>query len=128
MPVGPTWSFARRWRSRLLAVVGLFLAFGLWAQSVAPVVTVHPQSQTVAVGSDVTFFAAVTNTTDTPVTNRWRKLSVNLVTNVLSHYSSSFTLHNVKPSDAGSYNALFINVYAFRISSNAVLSVVTQVV
>ena len=83
----------------------------------APYITVHPASQTVAVGSNATFRVSAGGTS--PLKYQWRWYGTNLpgaTTNVLA-------LTNVQPVKAGPYFAVVTNAYGAATSSVAVLTV-----
>lgn len=98
------------------------------AQLVLPVIISHPQSQTVALGSDVTFSITVTNTASLPLTNFLRRAGVSIATNIANERFASFTLRNVQTNAARTYTIGVLNALAGRQSSNATLTIVTQVV
>ena len=87
--------------------------------AVPPTITSHPQSQTVAPGSTVTFSVEATGTQ--PLNYRWRRNGVYLPV-VLGPV---LTLNGVTPEYAGVYSVVVSNTAGTRISSNALLRVVT---
>ena len=84
---------------------------------VAPTITIQPASQTVVVGSNVTFTAAATGTP--PLSYQWWFGG----TNIAGATGTSLTLSNVQPAQAGNYTLQVTNAYGAAISSNAVLTV-----
>jgi hypothetical protein len=92
---------------------------------VRPSITRHPTGLTVAVGSNVTIQASVIG--GWPLTNRWRRGSFNLVTNVLAAKQTNtfITLPNIQTNQAGSYAFGVLNqVASSPLSSNAYVTVV----
>jgi len=83
----------------------------------APLITSHPQSQTVAQGNPVTF--NVTASGATPLTYQWRKNSVN----ISGANSSSYTISSVNTADAGTYSVVVSNSFGSTTSNNATLTV-----
>ena len=79
------------------------------AQLVLPVIISHPQSQTVALGSDVTFSITVTNTASLPLTNFLRRAGVSIATNISNERFASFTLRNVQTNAARTYTIGVLN-------------------
>ncbi|MBE0543181.1 MAG: immunoglobulin domain-containing protein [Verrucomicrobia bacterium] len=84
-----------------------------------PVITAQPQSQIVAVGSNVTF--NVVASSPWPMTYQWRTNN----TAIGGATNGTLTLLNVQNRDAVSYDAVVSNAYGTVISSNATLTVVT---
>ena len=84
---------------------------------VAPTITSHPQSQTVPVGADVSFFVSATGTA--PLGYQWRRNETSLA----GATGTSLTLTNVQPANAGSYSVRVTNAFGAVTSSNAVLTV-----
>jgi subtilisin family serine protease len=83
----------------------------------------HPQSQTLAVGQDVTFTAAVDGSP--PFGYRWRRGGSTLTNLTLNANTSSLTLTNIQAAMAGVYTAVVSNlVSGARVSTNAYLTVV----
>lgn len=85
--------------------------------SAPPAITTHPQSQTVAAGSNVALTVVATGSP--APTYQWRKNGT-LVTGATS---STLTLTNVQPADAGSYTAVVTNLAGLLSSTPAVLTV-----
>ena len=82
-----------------------------------PIITQQPQSQTVLAGSNVTFMATSTGTA--PLSYQWWFGG----SSISGATSTSLTLSNVQPAQAGSYTVWVTNAYGSAISSNAVLTV-----
>lgn len=103
--------------------LGDFSSADAWLEViVAPTFVQLPQSLTVAVGANVTFTAAVTNTASVPILFTLRKGSLNLVNpppQTLMSTSCTFTLSNVQISDAGSYRILATNIAGLSLGSSA---------
>jgi len=83
----------------------------------APTITTQPVSQTVSVGSSVTFSVVATGT-PTP-TYQWRKDS----TNIAGETAASLALSNVQTTAAGTYTVVVTNTAGSVTSSGAVLTV-----
>lgn len=83
----------------------------------APAITSQPQSRSVIAGTNVTF--SVTATGSAPFTYRWRLNGTNLAGAV----SSSLSLNNVQPSQAGGYSVVVSNAAGTATSSTANLTV-----
>jgi hypothetical protein len=86
-----------------------------------PRIVTQPQSQTVGVGSNVTFTVAVTGTV--PLSYQWRLGG----TNLLGATGSSLLLLSVQPAVAGNYSVRVTNVFGSIFSSNATLTVIQGV-
>lgn len=84
-----------------------------------PTITTHPQSQTVLAGSDVSFSVEATGTQ--PLSYRWRRNGATIPGRTMS----VLVLTNVIEADAGTYSVVVSNSVDSRISSNAVLTVLT---
>lgn len=82
----------------------------------APTITTHPQSQTVAAGTTVTF--AVVATGSAPLSYQWLKDGQNLS----GQTAPTLTLNNVQASDAGSYTVLVSNSAGNATSNPATLT------
>ena len=82
-----------------------------------PIITLHPQPQTVLVGDTVRFTAAATGST--PMTFRWRKSNTVLSNIVSTTGSSVFTITNAKTTHSGNYLVVITNLA----SSSGALSV-----
>jgi GH25 family lysozyme M1 (1,4-beta-N-acetylmuramidase)/alpha-tubulin suppressor-like RCC1 family protein len=83
----------------------------------APGITNQPLSQTVMVGSNVTFTVGATGAT--PLSYQWRFNGASLAAATLS----SFTRYNAQLTDAGTYAVTVTNAYGTTNSANAVLTV-----
>ena len=83
-----------------------------------PTIATQPQSQTVAPGTDVTFFVVATS--PWPISYQWSKDNVAIG----GATTATLTLTNVQSGDIGSYNVVVRNTYASITSSNAALAVV----
>jgi len=83
----------------------------------SPAITSQPQSQGVAAGANVTFTAGVSGSA--PFAYRWRLNGTSLVGAV----SSSLSLNNVQPSQAGTYSVVITNAAGTVTSSGANLTV-----
>lgn len=84
-----------------------------------PVITQHPQSQTLCQGDDVTFTVAATGTG--PLSYQWRKDTVN----ISGANGTSYTITNVTTANAGSYDCVVTNSAGSATSNPAVLTVQT---
>ena len=93
-----------------------------------PHVIAHPQSQTVAVGANVSLSVAVTNTATTPLGFRWRRGSTFGPVIVKSSFTDSTNLLNIQTNLAGLWSALITNegptISSTILSSNAYITVV----
>jgi hypothetical protein len=87
------------------------------AANTGPSITAHPSSQTVNQGSAVTF--SVTASGTAPLAYQWRKNGVD----ISNATSSSYSLSNVQPSDAGGYSAYVSNSWGNATSNTATLTV-----
>lgn len=83
----------------------------------APTIASQPQSRSVVAGTNVTF--SVTASGSAPFTYRWRLNGTNLAGAV----SSSLSLNNVQPSQAGGYSVVVSNAAGTATSSTANLVV-----
>jgi len=86
-----------------------------------PIITSHPQSQTVVLGSNATFSVTVTGTP--PFQYVWRHNGANLP----GEMSSTLSLTAVQSNQAGVYSVNVFNAAGFTVSSNATLMVVNPV-
>jgi hypothetical protein len=84
-----------------------------------PTIVTHPQSQTVTNGADVTFTVVATGTE--PLSYRWRRNGVTIP----GATNSTLTLFNVSSTNAGNYTVVVTNIAGARLSSNAVLTVIS---
>ena len=92
---------------------------------VRPSVLRHPQGITVAVGSNVTLSAGVYG--GWPLTNRWRRGSANVYTNILSakQTNTTFPFPNIQTNQAAGYAVGTVNGGGSSLlSSNAFITVV----
>jgi len=87
---------------------------------VAPTIITQPQSQTVLAGQNVTFSVEATGTA--PLFYQWRRNGLGLP----GATGPSLTIFNVQSTNAGSYSVIVSNLAGSRISSNAVLQVLTN--
>ncbi|HEY5551669.1 MAG TPA: immunoglobulin domain-containing protein, partial [Opitutaceae bacterium] len=85
----------------------------------APLITTHPQSQSVVVGANVVFQVAASG--NPAPTFQWRKDGVAIA----GATSAMLTLNNVQPADAATYTAVATNSAGSATSNGAVLSVTT---
>src|SRR5262249_20989707 len=82
-----------------------------------PVMTTQPISQSVAPGTNVSFFATATGTA--PIFYQWRKNGADIP----GATGSLLTLLNVQTNDAGSYQAVATNAFGSVTSLVAMLTV-----
>ena len=87
--------------------------------SFLPVITIQPLSQAVEQGDAVTLTVKVFGLE--PMGYQWRFNG----TNIVGATSSSLTLTNVQPAQAGTYSAAVSNVYNSVLSAGALLTVLT---
>ncbi|HYG34662.1 MAG TPA: immunoglobulin domain-containing protein, partial [Clostridia bacterium] len=99
------------------AVGSITSSNALLTVNVPPSITNQPQSQTVLLGSNVTFSVGATGTS--PLSYQWRFGN----SNILGATSSTYTRTNVQTSHAGSYSVVVTNVAGSMTSSNALLTV-----
>ena len=83
----------------------------------SPTITSQPQSQSIAAGANVSFTVGVSGSA--PFTYRWRFNG----TNITGGGSSSLTLNNVQPQQAGAYSVVITNAAGSVTSSEANLTV-----
>jgi RHS repeat-associated protein len=83
-----------------------------------PMITAQPQSQVVAVGTNVTLSVIAVGTA--PLGYQWRFNGTNLA----GATASSFARDNLQLADAGSYAVVVTNAYGSVTSSNAVVTVI----
>ena len=74
-----------------------------------PHVIAHPQSQTVAVGANVSLSATVTNTATTPLGFRWRRGNAFGPFTVKSSFTDSTNLLNIQTNLAGLWSVMVTN-------------------
>jgi hypothetical protein len=103
-------------------VIADAVRFQLYQADVAgPVITSQPASQVVTAGSAVTFSVAATGAL--PLSYYWQRNGLP----VAGATDSSYTTNNVQLADSGSqFSCLVSNAYGNVLSSNAVLTVVTN--
>jgi hypothetical protein len=91
--------------------------------SPCPVMLSQPQSQAVAVGSDVMLSMQATG--DAPLSFQWRKDGTNLADGgrISGATSNVLSIANAQTNDAGAYSVLVTNACGAATSSNAVLVV-----
>ncbi len=94
-----------------------FRSFCLSSNLTYPIISAHPQSQTVVVASNATFSVAAVGLA--PLHYQWRKNASPLS----GATASVLTLNSVTVSDAGNYDVVVTNDYGSVTSSNAVLQV-----
>ena len=113
---GLDWDFDNIWK---MSVNGYPIF--IWQEdtpiATAPIITGQPVSQTVNVGSAVTF--SVTATGTEPLSYQWYKNS----TAISGATGSSYTINSVKTGDAGSYYVIVSNNIGSATSSVATLTV-----
>src|SRR6266481_4104599 len=106
---------------RLLQAFAL-LAFSATSFGQPPVISQQPQSQTVNIGSSVSFTAVVSSVTF--VTYQWRFNGVNIPgATSAGGNTSTYTINNVQPSQAGNYSVACTNSGGLGIIANASLTV-----
>jgi streptogramin lyase len=86
-----------------------------------PVILLQPQSQTVAAGSNVVFAVAATGTS--PLGYQWLFNGIDISTAT----ASAYTITNAQPIQAGDYFVLISNAVGMAASSDALLTVNTNV-
>ncbi|HMJ89439.1 MAG TPA: immunoglobulin domain-containing protein [Candidatus Acidoferrum sp.] len=86
--------------------------------STGPSITTHPQSQTVALNSNVMFTVVATG--DVPLRYQWKKDNVNIP----NATNTFLQINSAQPGDAGTYHVVVTNLLGSATSSNAVLTVV----
>ena len=94
-----------------------FSANAVLTVNVAPAITVQPQSQTVAAGSNVTFSVQAGGTA--PLSYQWRYAG----TNIPGATAGSYLLNNAQTNDAGIYAVTISNVVGGVTSANVLLTV-----
>jgi hypothetical protein len=98
----------------------------LTVTNIATVLTQQPVSQTVGVGSTVTF--SVNGTGQTPVYLQWMKNGTNLmnggrISNATATNNGTLTISDAQTNDDGTYQVVVSNVWGVVTSSNALLLV-----
>lgn len=86
--------------------------------AIPPAITTQPQSQSVNVGSGVTFNVAATGVT--PLDYQWRFNG----TNIGGATGSSYSIGSAQLTDAGNYVVVITNIYGTATSSTALLTVI----
>lgn len=93
-----------------------------------PHIIVQPQSQTVAVGSDVSLSVTVTNTATLPIGVRWRRAPMTGPATTLNGFMTVTNLLNIQTAQAGLWSAILTNAapngVSLSVSSNAYVTVV----
>jgi hypothetical protein len=91
-----------------------------------PTIFAQPQSQTNAVGGTTIFTVAATGTA--PLTYQWSSNSLPLADGgrITGVYSNQLTIAGSQVSDSASYSVMVSNAYGFAVSSNALLTVTTN--
>jgi hypothetical protein len=92
--------------------------FRVAAPCLCPAIETQPQSQTVSVGSDVSFFVEVTGTE--PLAYQWRKDD----TPIPGAVDPSFSIFGVQLGDAGDYGVWSVNQCGAAMSDTASLTVI----
>ncbi len=98
-------------------ISGMQIIAGTLVTGTPPSIVTQPQSQTVGVGTNVTFTVVATGTS--PLSYQWRING----TNIPAATASALTLTNVQLVQARSYSVRVTNLYGSATSSNAVLTV-----
>jgi hypothetical protein len=99
----------------------------LTVTNVPPEITQQPADQTVAVGSNVTFSVSATGTE--PLSYQWQLNGTNLVDggNIINSTTTNLIISNVQlTDDGGNYTVIVTNLAGSVTSSNAVLTVTTN--
>jgi hypothetical protein len=120
----PTWTISTA-RVRLFITstasgfpsIAEFNAYNTTIKGDPAMITNQPASQTVVVGSNVTFTVGVSGYT--PLSYQWRFNGGN----ISGATASSYTKNNVQTTSTGSYSVVVTNVYGSATSANAVLTV-----
>ena len=86
-----------------------------------PGIATHPQSQTVSVGTPVTFFVVASNAAS--LAYQWRKDG----SNIPEATGTNYVIAAAQPTDAGDYTVVVTNVAGSVTSSVATLTVLTPV-
>ncbi len=106
----------------ILFITGAFSSPTASAAS-APSITTQPQSQSLLVGSNATFFVVATGTA--PLGYQWSLNGTNLGNSphIGGATGSILTITNLVATDAGNYQVLVSNSHGTATSSNAILTV-----
>ena len=94
---------------------------GVDAFNTAPMITTQPISQSVNVGSSVTFSVVAAGTPT--LTYEWRKTDAKGISVISGATAASYTLSSIDSRDAGSYTVLVANAAGVVLSSAATLTV-----
>lgn len=86
----------------------------------APVITVHPNAENVAVGETATFTVAATGGS---LSYQWQRLNDPVWTNLTGETSNTLTLAPTEADDAGSYRVIVSNSAGTATSNPATLTV-----
>lgn len=100
------------------AVISVPASLSVSAHASAPVITAHPQPQSVYPEQSATFTVAVTG--EAPFFYQWRFKGNHL----LNATNASYTIPIVQVSHAGDYSVMITNAFGATISSNAMLSII----
>jgi hypothetical protein len=90
------------------------------AQPSIPIITQHPQSQTVLRGGTVTLSVGYSGTG--PFYFQWRRNGVNIA----GATNGTFTLNNIQPTDAGDYTVIVHTVAGAALSDTAAVRVTSD--
>ena len=88
-----------------------------------PIVTVHPLSQSAAVGETIVLSIEATGTL--PLSFSWRKNRGMITNQIINGNVSFFTLRNLQPSDAAGYQVGVTNIAGIAIGGISYTSIVT---
>ncbi|MBI3853371.1 MAG: immunoglobulin domain-containing protein [Verrucomicrobia bacterium] len=99
-------------------VLAIYNAGATGKCGIPPSITSQPASQTVNVGSNVTFTVLATGTS--PLSYQWRFNQTNVL---VTATNASLTLSNVQVTNGGDYSVVVSNAVDSATSSNAVLTV-----
>jgi hypothetical protein len=84
---------------------------------VAPTITVHPSSQTLYSGSNVTFSVAAIGSI--PLSYQWHKNNIP----ILNATNNSYTINSISESNVGVYRCSVSNIFSSVISNSATLEI-----
>jgi hypothetical protein len=94
---------------------------------ITPVITQQPLSQSVPPGGTAVFSASATNAYPLPLSFRWRRGGVGVVTNIVFDRTDFLVITNVSISVTGSYTVVITNLGGQApVSSAAVLTLATD--
>ena len=99
------------------SATGAVLITSLAITNIPPTITTHPQSQTVKLGSNVTFSVVATGTPTPGYQWQFNGSPISGAT------SSTYIRSNAQFADAGNYSVLVTNIAGSPVSSNAALTV-----